>query len=450
MKFLLPLLVLILSAAAAPYQHKRISNVLKPSEDPFYTPPTGYESQPVGTILKSRKIDNPVGFVVIAEKLKATYQFIVRSEDTFGNAIAIATSLYIPIDADPSKLLSYQVAEDSANLDCAPSYSFQLGSDVQTYASGQIEQIFTQAGLAEGWYVVVPDYEGPNAAFGATHLAGKSVLNSVRAILSSGNITGIDSDASVSFWGYSGGSLATGWASLLEPTYAPELSSQVVGYAYGGIVADLDNVARFNMGKWSAGFIFAAINGLAHEYPTLSAYIKENIYPSMYGKFTDVNHICETIYIFEYAFNTWTEYCEAGEAILDDPIVRNVTSQLNMSTLGLVPTAPLYFYNAKFDEIIPAADADTLYSTLCKEGVSIEYHQDLLGGHLIDMYTGCDAAFLWLKKRMNGKAATTGCVKKTSLTSVFTKAGLTGFSDIISAALWNVFLDFGDSYESFF
>ena len=49
------------------------------------------------------------------------------------------------------------------------------------------------------------------------------MLNSIRAALKSGKITNIKDDAKVVMWGYSGGSLASGWAAALQPSYAPEL-----------------------------------------------------------------------------------------------------------------------------------------------------------------------------------------------------------------------------------
>ncbi len=48
----------------------------------------------------------------------------------------------------------------------------------------------------------------------------------------------------------------------------------------------------------------------------------------------------------------------------------------------------MFFYNSKNDEIIPAADADDWYNVLCERGVSVEYEQDLLGGHYNSSWDG--------------------------------------------------------------
>ena len=39
--------------------------------------------------------------------------------------------------------------------------------------------------------------------------------------------------------GYSGGSLASGWAAALQPDYAPELSRNLLGVALGGFITNV-------------------------------------------------------------------------------------------------------------------------------------------------------------------------------------------------------------------
>ena len=55
----------------------------------------------------------------------------------------------------------------------------------------------------------------------------------------------------VGLYGYSGGSIASEWASELAPTYAPELN--VVGVAEGGIPVDYAHNLRYINGSpsWS-------------------------------------------------------------------------------------------------------------------------------------------------------------------------------------------------------
>ena len=125
---------------------------------------------------------------------------LVRSEDSFGNPNVIVTTVIEPVNADPSKIASYQVSENAARADCAPSYALQFGSDVSTLAT-QAETYLLAPLLDKGYYVVSPDYEGPKLTFTVGKQSGQAVLNSIRASLKSGKITNIAEDAKVVMWG---------------------------------------------------------------------------------------------------------------------------------------------------------------------------------------------------------------------------------------------------------
>lgn len=71
-------------------------------------------------------------------------------------------------------------------------------------------------GLANGWFVNVPDYEGPLASFTAGVLSGHSTIDSIRAVFNAKHILKIDKDARFAMWGYSGGALASEWAAELQ------------------------------------------------------------------------------------------------------------------------------------------------------------------------------------------------------------------------------------------
>ena len=77
--------------------------------------------------------------------------------------------------------------------------------------------------------------------------------------------------------GYSGGSLATGWAAALQPVYAPELQKNIVGAAVGGFAANITAIAESVDGTIFAGLITLALNGLANEYPDLKTAFYEEL-----------------------------------------------------------------------------------------------------------------------------------------------------------------------------
>ncbi|CAK7895544.1 lipase 1 [[Candida] anglica] len=431
-------LSVILAAPATEYKVERGFLPTQPSKDPFYSPPPGFESQPLGAILKSRKQDHTFGVVVIPEKIEGAYQYLVRSEDSFGNPIAAAATLFIPKNADPNKLLSYQAAEDASNIDCSPSYALQLGANPDTIVTTQIEQLLVQGGLNQGWYVVVPDHEGPKSTFVAAHSAGKIVLNAIRAVLQTGNTTGLSSNPRIALWGYSGGSLGTEWGAMYRKSYAPELN--IVGAALGGIIADIDHVARYNLGTLFAGFVITAINGLSHEYPALNDYINKNVFPSQLDYFRKSDTVCLLGDLLSYPFVKLEQFVSIGIKALDNPIVKNVTSSNNALLSDLVPDIPLLFYTSSKDEIIPASDTDKLYDKWCAAGVPISYRQDEIGGHITQMVLGAGYAFEFVKARLNGTPAPQGCNKVVHISNVFSVTDLEGLGSVIAAAIKTLFL----------
>lgn len=407
---------------------------IKPSEDPFYAAPEGFESKSPGDVLKHRQMNNLFGVIVIPEKIKSVHQFLIRSEDSFGEPIAAVTTVFEPYNADPNKLLSYQSAEDAANIDCSPSYAMQLGADADTILTGQIEQLLAQVGLNEGWYVVIPDQQGPKSTFVVGESAGHIVLDSIRATLGSGYITGINEGAKVVLWGYSGGSFASGWAAQIHPKYASELD--IVGAAYGGIVANISQVAEKNFGGAFTGFVMAAINGLANEYPELDNLINELGYKDKLDKFRKAKQMCLIEELPYYAFDQVNEYVDGDKQyLLSLPIVKNITEMNTMTGSKYLPTIPLYFYQGKGDGIIPASGTDELYEDFCERGADIEYHEDLLSEHLIQAVTGAGGAFNWMKNRLNGEPPKKGCGKETTASNAVTPEGLSGLGEIFSEAI---------------
>jgi hypothetical protein len=130
-------------------------------------------------------------------------------------------------------VVNYQVAEDSGGeINCAPSYTLQTGSDSKYAGTGGIEAALIAAALNQGWIVNSPDWEGPKSTFVDGFGAGQATLDSIRAALASESITGVSPQAKIQLWGYSGGALASEWASELQKSYAPE--TPIIGMALGG------------------------------------------------------------------------------------------------------------------------------------------------------------------------------------------------------------------------
>lgn len=217
------------------------SQVLPPSEDPWYTAPAGYESTTPGTVLRNRTAQGDLASVV-GSNCSAAYNLLYRTTASQGNATFAVTTVLVPqtIPAGTSALLSYQIPYDSAYINASPSYSLYQG----------VSQDIRIA-LGKGYYVVVPDYEGPLASFTAGHMSGYATLDGVRAALNAADLYDLPADPYYAVWGYSGGALASEWAAELQEDYAPDLD--FAGAALGGLTPNVTSVLLSINAKLSAG-----------------------------------------------------------------------------------------------------------------------------------------------------------------------------------------------------
>ena len=395
-----------------------------PTEDDFYSAPIGYEDAEPGEILKIRNTPHPLTSIYFPISIKNSWQVLVRSEDSFGNPNVIATTIMEPYDADPNKVLSYQTFEDSADLDCSPSYGFQQGAPLSTIAT-QIDMTLIVLALQEGYYVVLPDYEGPKSTFTVGRQSGKATLNSIRATLNSGNFTGIEEDAQVAMWGYSGGSLASGWAAALQPTYAPELKENLIGVALGGFVTNITATAESVDGGLAAGLIPVALTGLANEY-NLTDFLFENANQSQINEIKQANQYCLANAVIHYfgddILTGENPLFPEGFGLLNVPTLHEVVQENCLVSMNktMVPEIPVFVYHGTLDQIIPIKDVRTTYKNWCDWGIeSFEFAEDLLNGHITETIIGAPAAWTWLQKRFNGEAPVKGCQHTTRLENLF-------------------------------
>ena len=339
------IIYLIFSNAFSEGSRLRLRTLVEPTNDPFYIPPSGCESTAPGTILRSRPVPNQLALLGIAPvNVSAVYQLLCRSTDSTGDPQATVTTIIIPYNANSTRLLSYQIAEDSASPNCPPSYTLQDGTGLLDAGSATLEIFCIVAALNQGWIVNIPDYEGPQAAFPSGIQAGQATLDSVRAALASGNITGISSSAVYQMWGYSGGSIASEWAAELAPTYAPELN--FTGMAIGGMVTNLNSSLYAINGGVFSGFIAACVMGLSSGYPYLQDLLMQQLIPSSAATFTNAQTMCLDNLLLSYAFQDMFGYFENHGAALSLPEVQNVLNETGVMGQHGVPQMPIYAYKA--------------------------------------------------------------------------------------------------------
>ncbi|KAI5970167.1 hypothetical protein CANMA_000778 [Candida margitis] len=414
---------------------------VKPSQDSFYTPPDGYENSEVGTILKFRKTPAPLSSIINSVHVQNAWQLLVRSEDTFGNPNAFVTTVIQPKNAIPNKVVSYQTWEDAANLDCSPSYGIQYGADLTTLISS-FEMYFMAPLLDQGYYVVTPDYEGPKSTFTVGLQSGRATLNSIRAALNSGNLTGIDSDAEVMMWGYSGGTIASGWAAAIQSEYAPELSDNLIGATLGGFVTNITATAEATDGGLFAGLIANALGGLGNEYSNLTNFMQEKISSTEQSSFDRRDDHCLVDSVlgnigsqFFSGEDRW--FPDGWEIFSEEPVDSIVKNNgLVYQPEKYLPQIPMFIYQGTQDNIVPIKSAKLTFQQWCEWGLeSGEFAEDEATGHITEVFVGAPAALTWIINRFNGVEPINGC-NHTSRASNFDYPGISqSYIDYFTAAL---------------
>lgn len=387
------------------------------SKDPFYQQPSDIHKYQLGDIIKVRNAPAPIQVMYVDLNVKNIWQFGIRSEDHFGRPQAVFSTVVEPHNADPSKIFSHQLGQDSALPGCSPSYNLLQGeTDGAFYTKN--EAIVMEWALKKGWYINIPNHEGPDGAFCVGPQGGRILLDSIRAILASGETTGVSKNASVVMWGYSGGTIPTGWASTMLPDYAPELADHVIGAAVGGWVVNVTATAEAADGTFWSGLIPNAINGIVQGYPHIRPYIFGDLHGNQASEFHSAHDLCLIPSVVKFLFTRFftgaTPWFSKRFDVINQPEVKPVVNEIS---LGLnenvtVPSVPFYIFQSVGDDVVPYAPAEKLYNRFCADGAeSVEFAQMEKPDHVFSFLEGSSPSLLWVEDRFAGKAPVSGCKK---------------------------------------
>lgn len=383
-----------------------------------------------GDVLKTRTV--PYHVLNIPTPLQAV-QVLYRSTDALGQPVANVTSILRPPNAQPGKVLSYHSVYDSLNPDDSPSRAiagntpigqwtpsgrnFNLGGAL---ASGEVAAFGPM--LALGYTVVIPDTEGPDADFAAGPEYGMLTLDSLRAARAVSE-TGIESDAKIALMGYSGGAIATNWAAILAPDYAPDVNDDLIGAAEGGVLVNPATNLRYAGGSlgWG-GVVGMAIVGIARAYdvdfgPYLNDYGRE-----ITARMQDAS-IANAI--AQYPGLTWQQMVKPEYANPNSvPEYVDVVNKINMGTAP-IPTIPMFIAQAANgilngtlpggpgtgpgDGVMVTDDAAALATRYCNAGLAVQYDQYDILEHGIGAPLWYLGAVQWIINRFNGAPAPSNC-----------------------------------------
>jgi hypothetical protein len=376
-----------------------------PTSDPFYTysGATPLAQIAPGTVLKRRPV--PV-MVSGLSSLFTADQVLYRTAGEQGQPTVTVSTIIKPLLAPlGTKIVAYQTAYDGLGSECDPSYTLAGGNP--SYSTAQEEATIIEGYLAAGYTVDVSDYEGTNLDWAAGQESGYGTLDGIRATESD---LGAPSSTPVGMVGYSGGSIATEWASELAPAYAPGLN--IVGVAEGGIPADFAHNLNYVNGSpsWS-GVIPAVLVALSRAF----AFNLDN-YLSPYGKTVTGQVKGECINNFLGAYPGLTIQRLLGPQYqnpLAIPVFAKIMNELTMGTAPGHPTGPLLMavgnQDGTGDGVMIAADVEALAHEYCQQGVPVTFSE----------YNGLDhtqasvpfevSALTFLETRFLGVPAVNGC-----------------------------------------
>ena len=370
-----------------------------------------------GEVLKTRTL--PYHVVGVPLPLKVV-QIVFRSTNARNEPIAAVTSVIKPLYGNGTKVVSYQSFYDSLDPEHGPSRAIagdvSLGGAIANVETGLIAPF-----LLQGFAVNVADTQGPTADFAAGPEYGQVTLDSIRAAIAAPG-TGIAPTARVGLVGYSGGAIATNWASALAPTYAPDVNRRLVGAAEGGVLvrpsANLDYVSGSLV--W-AGVMPMAIIGVSRAYGIdLTPYLSD--YGLTVHKKLAKASIAQAL--GAYPGLTWQQLTKPEYA--DPASVPEFVTAVNKLNLGSrpSPTIPMLIGQGaggelegtpgnkagigKGDGVMIAADVRTLARQYCADGVKVTHRQYPLS-HITAAALWAPEAVTWLVARFGSSAAPSNC-----------------------------------------
>ncbi|WP_394828146.1 lipase family protein [Pendulispora albinea] len=382
-------------SAAAP-------GVVPPSQDPFYDVPSDVARYAPGAVIQSREIV-PKWALGTLPAVHA-WQVLYRTND--GEDAPTATVATIVIPNEPWRgpgtrpLVSYQSAEDSVGIDCAPSYSWRNGI-FAGLGEPLADPLAVAPALLAGWAVVVPDYEGPKGMFGVGRMAGHGVLDGIRAALSFAP-DGLNEGTKVATLGYSGGGLATGWAAELQGSYAPELN--YVGSATGGTPAKLLDVVKWltGPGRYAAGLGAGGIIGILKQYPELKRFLNDKG-RAMFQKYENA---CALQLVAGLPFADIQQYTSSPDLFAEPDVVAAAERQ---SMGRQAPKAPMANYHGIIDEVVPFAQSKRTVKEWCAGGATIKVDWPLLAEHGLGVVPWYLDGYQFLHGRFAGKTPVNDC-----------------------------------------
>ncbi len=273
--------------------------------------------------------------------------------------------------------------------------------------------------LAAGIAVVFTDYIGlgtPDRVHSYVNRVdeGHAVLDAARAAqqLAIIGVPGVDvpNDGPVGIYGYSQGGGASAAAVELQPSYASEL--KLKGAAVGAPPADLAALAAGPAdGSILTGAIAYGINGIVATNPELAGPVDGLLNQRGRDVLTATKGQCAAETALRYGFQHSSDYTKNGQPVStflgQDPFKAVVEAQ-RIGTL--TPTAPVYIWQGRNDDLVPFGQSLQLAKDWCGKGATVQFKEydfpvvfpGYAIGHGLPAVLGLPEAQGWLYQRFAG------------------------------------------------
>lgn len=398
-----------------------------PHDDPFYAAPSNIASYAKGTVVRQRATKSTFA-VALGSQVAKSYQIGVASENTQKQAILAVATVIVPKDPkSETGILSFQNFEDATSFSCAPSWAYvaNSGSPAQLAANFEAPIVVSWA-INSGYYVVIPDHEGPSSSFIAGKTEGKIILDGIRGIIASEKLP---AKSKVTLYGYSGGAHATVWGTEMHESYAPEIN--VVGAAHGGTPIDPEHLLTSLNGGAFAGFSTAGLIGIMSQHRDFHDFIDKYITDAgrtTLAKFTARNYCIQNV-VADNAFLDFFSLINYKDPLHTDVVQKTLKHETLLQSKASyhisVPKFPRYIYHALVDQIVPFNDSQQYVKDQCARGADIAFATLPVAEHIAAEIEGIPIIIDFLDKAFTGTIpkVTCGRILPASMTSTQTLLG---------------------------
>jgi pimeloyl-ACP methyl ester carboxylesterase len=339
---------------------------------------------------------------------------LYRSVGVDGSAVAVSGLVVAPVSpATPAEdrlaasdqerpVLAFAHGTTGIADGCAPSRRLAAGAATLVDRL----QLSALAALASnGWVVTATDYEGLGTAgvhpFGVGEPAGRSVLDSVRAVQQLSG-TGAGPGSAAMIWGHSQGGGAALFAAELAATYAPEV--RVVGAVAGAPAAELRALTTSILSGPNVGLGVLSAVGFAAAYPELD--LRNVLTPDGLALAAKARTACVEAIAVEAAGQPVAHWFRKGTAV--DATFADL---LERNSPGRQPTAvPVLVVHGQADELVPVETSAALVRRMCASGDTAVHRVVYPGAdHASVVISSLGDVVAWLHARLAGAPVATDC-----------------------------------------